>query len=189
METLRFKQLPHFRCGASVPWFLLLTSYFSIFPLRSNRFSLREFAARQMLRSRRLSEFRRDPIISPLILFPGTEVPGYFLFVAMRRRAPPDLSDSLQPDIRRRLFLPEVKQPLCVDCSGAQTWTRKPGKPLLECWRCARSICRLPRCTEKMSVIHGLPPDLTRRFKGQIFSLSGLMRNIRVQPQPCTHAL
>jgi hypothetical protein len=111
METLRFKQLPHFRCGASVPWFLLLTSYFSIFPLRSNRFSLREFAARQMLRSRRLSEFRRDPIISPLILFPGTEVPGYFLFVAMRRRAPPDLSDSLQPDIRRRLFLPEVKQP------------------------------------------------------------------------------
>jgi len=29
METLRFKQLPHFRCGASVPWFLLLTSQFS----------------------------------------------------------------------------------------------------------------------------------------------------------------
>ena len=57
METLRFKQLPHFRCGASGPWFLLLTSL--IFPLRSNRFSLREFAARQMLRSRRLSEFRR----------------------------------------------------------------------------------------------------------------------------------
>ena len=147
--------------------FLLLTSYFSIFPLRSNRFSLREFAARQMLRSRRLSEFRRDPIISPLILFPGTEVPGYFLFVAMRRRAPPDLSDSLQPDIRRRLFLPEVKQPLCVDCSGAQTWTRKPGKPLLECWRCARSICRLPRCTGKMTVIHGLPPDLHVDSKGK----------------------
>ena len=45
MDTLRFKQLPHFGCRASVPWFLLLTSYFLIFPLRSNRFSLREFAA------------------------------------------------------------------------------------------------------------------------------------------------
>ena len=49
METLRFKQLPQFRCGASVPWFLLLTSYFSIFPLRSNRFSLRECTAPEML--------------------------------------------------------------------------------------------------------------------------------------------
>jgi hypothetical protein len=29
METLRLKQLPQFRCRASVPWFLLLTSYFS----------------------------------------------------------------------------------------------------------------------------------------------------------------
>jgi hypothetical protein len=48
METPRFKQLPHFRCRASVPWFLLLTSYFLIFPLRSNRLSLREFAAREM---------------------------------------------------------------------------------------------------------------------------------------------
>jgi len=45
METLRFKPLPHLRCRASGPSFLLLTSYFLIFPLRSNRFSLREFAA------------------------------------------------------------------------------------------------------------------------------------------------
>jgi hypothetical protein len=49
MDTLRFKQLPHFGCRASVPWFLLLTSYFLIFPLRSNSFSLREFAAREIL--------------------------------------------------------------------------------------------------------------------------------------------
>jgi hypothetical protein len=48
METLRFKQLPHSRCRASVPWFLLLTSYFLIFPLRSNRLSLREFAGENL---------------------------------------------------------------------------------------------------------------------------------------------
>lgn len=47
-----------------------------------------------------------------------------------------------------------------VDCSGAETWTRKPGKPLLERWRSARSICRLPRGTAKMSEIHRLTPRL-----------------------------
>ncbi len=70
METLLFKQVPHFRCRASVPRFLLLTSYFLIFLLRSNRFSLPAFAAREtsnaplartLAREKfRSSDFRRD---------------------------------------------------------------------------------------------------------------------------------
>ncbi len=32
----------------------------------------------------------------------------------------------------------------------------KPGKPLLQCWRSARSICALLRCTGKMSEVQRL---------------------------------